>query len=186
MQNICWMLGTDADVPSMRTMLGEGSVGAACIGQALHWMDHETMFPALRPLVRTGGGVAVVTNGLPLWLQDSPSSRALRSVLQAWLGKPLVRSCGTDEASQHRYRSSLADAGFEVTESRVDYSDELTLEQVIGGMYSALSVDRLPSPERRPEFADRVAEALDKHAPYLGARPCCDADRPEVSLDAVS
>jgi trans-aconitate methyltransferase len=166
-QNICWMLGSDADVPTLRTLLGEGGVGAACIGQALHWMDHETLFPALRPLLRAGGGVAVVTNGVPLWLQDSPWSRALRSFLQEWQGVPLERSCGTDEASQRSYRSSLADAGFEVIESRVDYSDELDLEEVIGGVYSALPVDRLPPPERRPEFADRVAEALEEHAPFL-------------------
>lgn len=161
------MLGSDADVPTLRTLLGEGSVGAVCIGQALHWMDHETLFPALRPLVRAGGGVAVVTNGLPLWLQDSPWSRALRSFLQEWLGALLVRSCGTDEASQRSYRSSLVAAGFEIIESRVDYSDELSLEQVIGGVYSALPVDRLPSPERRPEFADRVAAALEEHARFL-------------------
>ncbi len=166
-QDIAWMLGSDADVPALRTLLGDGSVGAACIGQALHWMDHETLFPALHPLLRAGGGVAVVTNGVPLWLQDSPWSRALRSFLQEWLDTPLAHSCGTDEASQHRYRSSLAAAGFEVTETRVDYSDELSLEQVIGGVYSALSVDRLPAPELRPEFAGRVAAALDEHAPFL-------------------
>ena len=166
-QNICWMLGSDADVPTLRTLLGEGSVSAACIGQALHWMDHETLFPALRPLLRAGGGIAVVTNGLPLWLQDSPWSRALRSSLQEWQGTKLVRTCGTDEASQRNYRSSLAGAGFEVIESRVDYSDELNLEQVIGGVYSALPVDRLPPLERRPEFADRVAAALAGHAPFL-------------------
>ncbi|MEA2349037.1 MAG: hypothetical protein QOG62_2824 [Thermoleophilaceae bacterium] len=32
-QNICWMLGSDADVPTLRTLLGEGSAGAACIEQ---------------------------------------------------------------------------------------------------------------------------------------------------------
>ena len=170
-QNICWMLGSDADVPSLRRLLGEGSVGAVCIGQALHWMDHERLFPALRPLVRAGGGVAVVTNGLPLWLQDSPWSDALRAFLQDWLGSPLVRSCGTDEASQSAYRSSLTEAGFVVTDSRVEYSDELSLEQVIGGVYSALPVDRLPSPEGRAEFADRVAAALEGHAPFVEQVP---------------
>lgn len=165
--NICWMLGSDADVQALRTLLGEGSAGAACIGQALHWMDHETLFPALRPLLRAGGGVAVVTNGTPLWLQDTPWSCALRSFLQEWLGTTPVRSCGTDEASQRTYRSSLVGAGFEVIESRVDYSDELSLEQVIGGVYSALPVDRLPSPDSRPEFADRVGAALGEHAPFV-------------------
>ena len=79
-------------------------------------------------------GVAVVTSGVPLWLQDGPWSRALRSFLQQWQGTKVVRSCGTDQASQRTHRSSLADAGFEVTESRVDYCDELDLEQVVGGV----------------------------------------------------
>jgi SAM-dependent methyltransferase len=168
LQNVGWLLGSDADVvPTLRALVGEGGVAAVCIGQALHWMDHERLFAELRPLLRTDGGVAVVTNGVPLWLQDSSWSRALRSFLTEWLGAPVGRACGTDEASQAKYHAALAAAGFDVTTRRVEYAEELGLDQVIGGVYSALPVDRLPPSSQRGAFAERLAAALEGHVPFV-------------------
>lgn len=39
-------------------------------------MRHEQGFRALVPMFRAGGGVAVVSNGAPLWLQDSAWPRS--------------------------------------------------------------------------------------------------------------
>jgi SAM-dependent methyltransferase len=66
-KNAVWFLGADTDLPHLANLLGERSVAAITIGQALHWMDHETLFRAVKPLLRPGGGIAVVTNGTPLW-----------------------------------------------------------------------------------------------------------------------
>jgi trans-aconitate methyltransferase len=166
--DIGWLLGSDADVvPTLRALVGDGGVAAVCIGQALHWMDHERLFAQLRPLLRSGGGIAVVTNGVPLWLQDSAWSRALRSFLTEWLGAPVGRTCGTDAASQASYEAALAAAGFDVTTRRVEYAEELDLEQLTGGVYSALPVDRLPPPSRREAFAERLAAALEDHGPFV-------------------
>ena len=143
-----------------RSLLGLRTVGAVTIGQALHWMDHEALFQNAALLTRNGGGVAVVTNGTPLWLQDSAWSRALRGCLEQWLGGKLTRTCGTDSASQRRYRDSLIAAGFDVDETSVDYTDEMNLEQLVGGVYSAFSVDQLPAPDQRPLFAEQVRRAV--------------------------
>jgi SAM-dependent methyltransferase len=158
--NVSWMVGADTDMPAVGALLGEGQVGAVTIGQALHWMNHDDLFAALVPLVREGGGVAVVTNGVPLWLQDAGWSRALRECLQQWLGQPLTAACGTDEHSQQRYRDALSAAGFEVTSVAVDYKAGLTLDQIVGGIYSAMPVDRLPASDQRPLFAEQVRRAL--------------------------
>jgi SAM-dependent methyltransferase len=158
--NVGWMLGADTDLPVLRCLFGERSVAAVTIGQALHWMRHDELFRAAGPLVRPGGGVAVVTNGTPLWLQDSAWSRGLRGFLEQLLGKKLTSWCGTDEQSQQRYRKALAAAGFEVSSAAVDYVAELTLDQVVGGVYSALPVDRLPAADQRPAFAARVRAAV--------------------------
>ncbi len=112
--NLSWMVGSDADVSMLGILLGKDSLGAVTIGQALHWMDHDRLFQALRPLLRPGGGVAVVTNGTPLWLQDSDWSRALRRHLELWLDSEVTATCGTDEDSRTRYADSLAAAGFTV------------------------------------------------------------------------
>ncbi|MCE6994083.1 methyltransferase domain-containing protein [Saccharothrix sp. S26] len=164
--NVSWVVGTDADVPALRAALGDGSVGVVTIAQALHWMRHDELFHALRPLVRPGGGVAVLTNGRPLWSQDNDWSRALRACLERWLGTPARNACGTDEESQSRYRESLGAAGFDVDVRAIDYTDTLDVESVVGGVLSALPVDRLPSPAERPAFAERVRQALEPHAPF--------------------
>lgn len=158
--NVSWMVGADTDMPALGALLGSRVLGAVTIGQALHWTRHDELFRTLARLTRHGGGVAVVTNGRPLWLQDTAWSRALRGCLERWLGRKLTRTCGTDDASQRRYRDSLAAAGFDVREASLDYTDEMDLEQIIGGVYSAFSVEQLPAPDQRPIFAEQVRQAL--------------------------
>ena len=158
-RNLTWMLGTDADIPALRALLGDSSVGAVTIAQALHWMNRQDLFRAVLPLLRPGGGIAVVTNGTPLWLQDTDWSRALRDYLQRWLGSTLVDPCGTDEQSQQRYADELAAAGFDVSTTAVDHVVSLDIEQLIGGVYSALG-SRVPAPGERPAFTEQVRAAL--------------------------
>jgi SAM-dependent methyltransferase len=164
--NVSWMLGADADLPALQGVAGERSVAMVSIGQALHWMRHDELFRSARPLLRPGGGVAVVTNGTPLWLQDSAWSRGLRAFLERWLGSTLTFPCGTDEQSQQRYSEALARAGFEVSSAAVDYVAELSLDQVVGGVYSALPADRLPAADQRPDFAEQVRAAVGPHESF--------------------
>ena len=158
--NVSWLLGADADMPALRAALGDRPVAMVSIGQALHWMGHEELFRSARPLVRPGGGIAVVTNGTPLWLQDSAWSRGLRAFLERWLDTTTTSPCGTDEQSQQRYREALAGAGYEVSSAAVDYVADLSLDQVVGGIYSALPADRLPAADQRPAFAEQVRAAI--------------------------
>lgn len=178
--NATWVLGADTDIPALSALLGRRRAGAVTVGQALHWMRYRELFPALVPLLRPGGGIAVLTNGTPLWLQDSPWSQALREVLGQWLGTPADGITGTDDASQRRYRVAMAEAGLGVTEARYDYADELDLDHLVGGIYSALAAERLPPPDQRAAFAARVHRAVAPHAPFtehvpvrmlLGRRP---------------
>ena len=74
-RNVMWMLGGDLDIPALRRLLGDRSVAAVTIAHALQWMNHQDLFRAVVPLLRGGGGIAVVTNGTPLWLQDTDWSR---------------------------------------------------------------------------------------------------------------
>ena len=158
--NVSWMIGADSDMPAIRALLGSGAVGAVTVGQALHWMNHPALFTAARPLFRPGGGIAVVTNGTPLWLQDTHWSRAIRTILEGWLGHRARATCGTDEHSQQRYREDLSAAGYEATSAAVDYDVDLTAEQLAGGIYSALGADRLPAAGQRAVFAEQIADAI--------------------------
>jgi ubiquinone/menaquinone biosynthesis C-methylase UbiE len=159
--NISWVLGADTDVPGLGVLLGERSVAAVTIGTALHWMHPEDLFRALVPLLRPGGGVAAIANGVPLWAQDSEWSQRLRGFLEQWLGHPARSSCGTDTESRRGYRDALAAGGFtDVQETMVEYTDELDLDQLVGALYSAMPADRLPAPADRPAFADGVRHSL--------------------------
>jgi trans-aconitate methyltransferase len=178
--NASWVLGADTDIPALAALLGDRRAGAVTIGQALHWMRYRELIPALVPLLRPGGGIAVITNGTPMWLQDSPWSQALRDFLEQWSGTRPASPCGTDDASQQRYRDTMAEAGLEVTEACYAYTDVLDLDQLIGGVYSALPAHKLPPPGLRTAFADQIRSAVAPHAPFtepvpvrmlLGRRP---------------
>ncbi|GAB3758214.1 class I SAM-dependent methyltransferase [Microlunatus parietis] len=184
--NIGWLVGRDSDLPLLRTVLGDQSVAAVTIGQALHWMDHATLFTAVGPLLRPGGGIVVVSNGIPLWLQDSDWSRALRGWLQNWFGTRPANSCGTDELTRQRYRESLIANGFDVSQVELDYTDELDFDHLIGGIYSALPVDRLPPPPERARFAASLREALDPFQPYLEYVPVRAIFGTKITADPVS
>ena len=160
--NVTWMLGADTDVPALRRLLGDKSVGALTIAQALHWMNHQDLYRAVIPLVRSGGGIAVITNGTPLWLQDTDWSRALRDFLEHRLGTSLAYACGTDEQSQRRYQEDLAAAGFGVFTTGVEYVASLDMDQLVGGIYSAMG-SRLPAASERPAFAEQVRAAVAPH-----------------------
>lgn len=161
--NVAWLLGADTDMPALAALLDDQRAGAVTIGQALHWMNYHELFPTLAPLLRPGGGVAVITNGTPLWLQDSTWSQALRGFLEQWLGTTLTHACGTDQASQQRYRDTMTAAGFGVTEASFEYTDDLDLEHLVGSLYSALPAQRLPPPDQRAAFTEQVRRAVAPH-----------------------
>jgi AMP nucleosidase len=164
--NVSWVLGADTDLPALAALLGGSRAGAVTVGQAMHWMRYRELIPALVPLLRPGGGVAVISNGTPMWLQDSAWSRALRGFLEQWSGSRPANPCGTDDASRQRYRDTMTETGLDVTEARYDYTDDLDLDHLIGGVYSALPVHKLPPPGQRAAFADQVRSAVAPHAPF--------------------
>jgi ubiquinone/menaquinone biosynthesis C-methylase UbiE len=165
--NVSWLLGGDTDIATLIALLGENSVAAVTIGQALHWMNHEQLFLAARRLVRSGGGIAVITNGTPLWLQDTAWSRALHAFMEDWLQTTISYACGTDEQSQRTYAAALTEAGYGVTSAAVDYDVRLSIEEIVGGVFSATSPGRLPPPGDREAFTERVRDALAQYRPYI-------------------
>ncbi|MGX1615412.1 class I SAM-dependent methyltransferase [Micromonospora chalcea] len=158
--NATWVLGSDSDVPALSRLLGERRVGALTVAVAIHFMDRDTLFEAARPLLRPGGGIAVVTNGEPLWTQDTEWSPALRGCLERMLGHPVTGRCQTDEDGRRRNREALVRAGYRYEETSVRYEAPLTVDDMVGGVFSAMSVERLPSSRQRAAFAAEVRDAL--------------------------
>ena len=159
--NAAWMLGTEQSVPLLRRLLGERSVAVVTVAQALHWMDHRALFATVRPLLRDGGGIAVVTNGIPLWLQDTGWSRAVKTFLEHWLDTSLTARCGTDQASQRRYTSDLQRAGYQVARATHEWVADLDFEHLAGGILSALPLSALPRAESRQTFIRELRNAVE-------------------------
>ncbi|MBX7267351.1 class I SAM-dependent methyltransferase [Micromonospora sp. Llam7] len=157
--NATWLLGDDSDLPALGRLLGDRTIGALTVAVAVHFMDRDTLFRAVRPLLRAGGGVAVITNGAPLWLQDAEWSGALRECLEG-LGHPVTATCQTDQAGRQRNQDALVGAGYRYAESSVQYDAPLTIDDMVGGVFSAMSADRLPSMHGRATFTAEVRDAL--------------------------
>jgi SAM-dependent methyltransferase len=164
--NVSWVLGTDGDLPAVEALLGRGGLAGLTVATAIHWMDHAALFAAARPLFRPGGGVAVVTNGTPLWLQDTDWSRALRACLRDWTGRDVGWPCGTDAESRRGYRDAMAAAGYRTGEATVTYTATMDLDQLIGAVFSAMSAEQLPDPDGRRVFGARVRDALAPHTRF--------------------
>jgi SAM-dependent methyltransferase len=162
-KNAVWLLAADTDIPHLTSVLGERSVKVITVGQALHWMDHESLFKAARPLIQDKGGIAILTNGTPLWLQNTTWSQALRAVMEEWLDTKLSYACGTDELSQRKYVKALTSAGYAVNRAKVEYDDDLRLDEIIGGVLSAVSCR--PAGYRAPVSARSWSTGSGKPSP---------------------
>jgi SAM-dependent methyltransferase len=155
--NVRWHRGTDRDLADIAAGRRLAAVTAAV---AIHWMDRDALFRAARPLLRDGGGIAIVTNGAPLWLQDTDWSRAVNETLADWVGHPVDDACQTDAAGRARNRDALNQNGYRVVEETVAYTAELTFDHLVGGLLSAM-------PAMRQTQRDALAAGLSER---LGGR----------------
>jgi hypothetical protein len=65
----------------------------------------------------------------------------------------------------HRYRHGYPAEVIDVLTDAFRLT-ELTLDQIVGGLYSAMPVARLPAPGQRSLFAGQVRAALAPHQPF--------------------
>lgn len=158
--NIGWMLADERSLELLTNLLGRRSIAVVAVAQALHWMDHQVVFALARPLLKPGGGIAVVTNGIPLWLQDTDWSKAIKMLLEHWLGTSLTAHCGTDPDSQRRYATDLQHAGYTVTSTTNHRVAKLDFEQLAGGVLSALPLSQLPQDQDRHTFERQLRDAV--------------------------
>ena len=160
--NVLPVLASDGDLDLIETMYG-GRLAVIAVANALHWMDAQRVFLRSRALLRDGGGLAIVSQGPPMWLSGAAWSRQLRAFLERWTGSPVEDHCGTDRAALDARVGLLEAAGYERIEV-VEHSYETAVDvaYVEGHVRSAMSESVLP-PERHGEFADRLSADLEPH-----------------------
>jgi len=161
-RNLLCVLASDQDVPALLDAIGRGRCGLITVANALHWMDAPALFEAAHRGLAPGGAVAIITHGIPLWLNEEHWARALNAYLTDWFGRPLTARCGSDEAALRERQDQLAAAGFsDVAVIKHRYQADIDADYVIGHLYSALDADALPT-ARRPEFEGGLRRALSR------------------------
>lgn len=143
------MLDDDRGLDRIGRLLGRPA-GGLVIGNALHWMNEEATFRAAGRLVGPTGGLAVVTQGPPLWWGDEPWQRAVREALEELLG-PLSDRCGSDSASSVRRERIAAEIWWDVDVVEWLKSYAVDREWILGHLGSAMSA---------VHFTDAVRDAV--------------------------
>ncbi|XVV07646.1 hypothetical protein ACQPW3_20615 [Actinosynnema sp. CA-248983] len=83
--------------------------------------------------------------------------------MEHYLGTRLTLTCGADEHTQQRYANALS-AHFTVRRHLFEYDDHLDVEHIVGGVLSALPVDKLPAD--RSAFVHALSDVLAPHGPF--------------------
>ena len=154
------VLGADTDLPLLGRVLPP--VGAVVVGNALHWMDEAAALAAGTALLRPGGGLAIVTQGPPLWLGPASWQQAVRGVLEDRLG-PVTATCGSDAAALATRVGLLEGQGLTVQVSSWRADHVVDAAWVVGHLGSALPGGTLASGGLRQALEaalDREAEPL--------------------------
>ena len=81
---IRWITADDGDIPNF---FGPSSLDLVLIGNAFHHMDQASLLTTLDPVVGPNGAVVVCSSSIPVWLQETEWSEALRTTLSDLLGR---------------------------------------------------------------------------------------------------
>lgn len=92
-QLIRWLIGADHNIGE----LFDRPVDLVAIGNAFHHMDRAQLLADLESHMSDAGVVAVCSSSIPVWLQDTDWSRALRT----GLGRELGREVGAGGTPDH-------------------------------------------------------------------------------------
>jgi ubiquinone/menaquinone biosynthesis C-methylase UbiE len=153
--NAEWLTGSSDHLRELASALGHFDL--VTIGTAFHFMEPRATLAELQKIA-AGGAVAVLYNGSPMWLHTDPWARALRSVLEARIGR--LGSADFTAASLRACEDAMRELGYtQVERWERTHSERIDLDFVIGHILSAASTDQIPPAERR-DFADEVRSAV--------------------------
>jgi SAM-dependent methyltransferase len=140
-RNADWISAGASDLPLLEPQLGRFDL--VTIGTAFHLMEPRSTLESLKRIVHPGGSVAVAYNGSPMWLHRDAWAKALRSVLESWLGP--VSTCDLAVEGLRACEDAMRDLGYSgVQRWTRTYETTIDIDFVVGHIYSALSPTQIP------------------------------------------
>lgn len=183
-RNVALLQGSSEDLPALKQTLGIFRVVA--MGSSFHWMDRAATLKTLAHMVEPGGGIVVAGQG-SFWTADTVWGRAVKAVVQKWLGPARRAGSGTFDELPERHESVIDRSAFGPCRAHViTYSRTSTLDQVIGHLYSTSFCSPSLLGERREAFEAELRAVLVALCPggdyteevrlevLLGTRSCAD------------
>jgi SAM-dependent methyltransferase len=155
---VTFVQGTAADLPDLATRFGAPSL--ITVAGAFYLLDEAAFLDDVTRVLPPGGILAVVTNGVPPWLQETPSAHRLRMALTTWFGSAPRSTCGTGDADHAALADRLQQRGFRIRRWAMPYQQDLSASDLTGLLLSALSPAELPTGERRAEFASLLRRTV--------------------------
>ena len=155
--NITWLC-----LPAEEVTADLGQVDAVVMGQSFHWMQRDKVLANLAPMIREGGGLALI--GPSLKLRDESWEPILYPILARYLGPraPLPRP-DPEPANEPALRRSAAFADFHSRFFIIEF--ERDIASIVGCVYSM-------SYSPRSTFGDRLtAFETEAEAALLAANP---------------
>ncbi|NUK32228.1 methyltransferase domain-containing protein [Streptomyces lunaelactis] len=132
--------------------------------RAFHWLDQQALLCRLDEYVAPGGVLAVFSDR-SLWTADNDWQRAVRSVVQDFLGEQRRAGTGAFGPIGPPYRQVLRNSAFsDVTETVIPVRRTWNAEEVVGYLYSTSFAAPHLFMERRDGFESAVKAVLAESA----------------------
>lgn len=135
------------------------------ICRAFHWLDQDAVLARLDSQVAPDGAVAIFGDN-SLWTADIPWARAVRAVVQDFLGEQ--RRAGTSGTFNHHdrpYSEIMAESAFDrIEELRVPVHRTWSADAVMGYLYSTSFAGPALFGERLAEFDAAARAVLAEHS----------------------
>lgn len=140
------------------------SASLVTICRAFHWMDQPLVLQRLADIVPETGVVAVFADS-SFWAADNAWKRAVRAVVQSFLGEERRAGNGTFSHHNRPYSEILAESAFsDVEEVIVPIRRTWTSETILGYLYSTSFAARPLFGGRINEFETAIRTTLSAHS----------------------
>ncbi|MFN8557725.1 MAG: class I SAM-dependent methyltransferase [Dehalococcoidia bacterium] len=131
------------------------------LGNSFHWMDQDDVLKRAYDLLDPDGGVVILGNPGGVWGGEQPFERAVREVIQHWLGEQRRTRAGAHNPVENAEKGAMRRSRFvdiEMGEER--WQRPVNVETILGELFSTSFANKALLGDRTPGFEADVRRAL--------------------------